>query len=126
LPEGDPATFAVSGEPSAPDEMQVTAGSWHPPAASQAAGQIYQRGQFTFNRRFFETKFPGFFGVIRHGADKEMLLFVKTSRGQYVVERITRIAASDVHLEVLLGEVRQEVMVPFSDIQEIQLKPKES
>src|SRR5207247_10578297 len=25
----------------------------------------FQRGQFTFNRRFFETKFAGFFGVIR-------------------------------------------------------------
>ena len=49
---------------------------------------------------------------------------VKTGRALYQVERITRIAASDVHLEVMLGEVRQEVMVPFTDIQEIQLKPK--
>lgn len=122
--EGDPATFAVPGQPSATGEMQVTAGAFHPPAASPAAGQIFQRGQFTFNRRFFETKFSGFFGVVRHGADKDMVLFVKTGRGQYQVERITRIAASDVHLEVMLGEVQQEVMVPFADIQEILLKPK--
>ena len=39
----------------------------------------YQRGQFTFNRRFFETKFPGFFGVDspgcgpRHGAGDQIL-----------------------------------------------------
>ena len=43
-----------------------------------------------------------------------------------MVERITRIAASDVHLEVLVGEVRQEVMVPFTDIHEIIIKSRES
>ena len=31
----------------------------------------YQRGQFTFNRRFFETKFPGFFGVVLPGVVAE-------------------------------------------------------
>jgi hypothetical protein len=123
-PEGESATFAVPGEATPPGEIQVTAGAFNPPAASPAAGQTFQRGQFTFNRRFFETKFSSFFGVVRHGADKEMVLLVKTGRGQYQVERITRIAASDIYLEVMLGEVRQEVMVPFTDIQEIQLKPK--
>jgi hypothetical protein len=122
--EGDPATFAVPEQTPASEEINATAGSWHPPSTGQAAGQIFQRGQFTFNRRFFETKFSGYFGAVRRGADKDMTLLVKTGSGQFVVERITRIAASDVHLEVALGEVRQEVMVPFADIQEIQLKPK--
>lgn len=126
LVEGDAATFAVPGPVPAPGEMQVTPGAFHPPSASPSAGQIFQRGQFTFNRRFFETKFSGYFGAVRHGADKDMSLFVKTGGGKYQVERITRIAASDVHLEVKLGEVRQEVMVPFTDIQEIQLKPKDA
>ena len=125
--EGDPATFAVPGQVPVPDEIKVAAGAPRPPAASAspAAGQTFQRGQFTFNRRFFETKFPAFFGITRHGADKDLVLLVKTGRGQYQVERITRIAASDVHLEIIVGEVRQEVMVPFTDIQEIQLKPKQ-
>jgi hypothetical protein len=127
-PEGEPATFAVPGEAPAAGEIHVTAGAFHPPSASASAsaspGQTFQRGQFTFNRRFFETKFSSFFGVVRHGADKDMVLLVKTGRGQYQVERITRIAASDIHLDVMHGEVRQEVMVPFTDIQEIQLKPK--
>jgi hypothetical protein len=126
LVEGDAATFAVPGPVPEPGEMQVTPGAFHPPSASPSAGQIFQRGQFTFNRRFFETKFSGYFGAVRHGADKDMSLFVKTGGGKYQVERITRIAASDVHLEVKLGEVRQEVMVPFTDIQEIQLKPKDA
>lgn len=125
-PEGEPATIAVQGEAPVPGEIQVVADASRPPstAASKPAGQMFQRGQFTFNRRFFETKFSSFFGAVRHGADKDMVLLMRTGRGQYQVERITRIAASDIHLEVMLGEVRQEVMVPFTDIQEIQLKPK--
>ena len=74
--------------------------------------------------RFFETKFPGFFGAERSAADQNNTLIVKSTAGQFIVERITRIGANDVHLAVALGEVRQEVMVPFADIQEIQLKPK--
>ncbi len=120
------APIAVPGQATVPDDIQVNPGSSPPPAAGKAAGQVFQRGQFTFNRRFFETKFSGYFGVVRHGADKEMSLLVKTGGGLFVVERITRIASSDVHLEVVIGEVRQEVMVPFTDIQEIQLKPRES
>jgi hypothetical protein len=122
--EADPATFAVAGQPRASDEINVAAASAQTPSAGQAAGQIFQRGQFTFNRRFFETKFAGFFSATRSAADQNNILIVKSTAGQFIVERITRIAASDVHLEISLGEVRQEVMVPFADIQEIQLKPK--
>ena len=86
----------------------------------------FQRGQFTFNRRFFETKFPGFFGVIRRDADKDMVLFVRSARGQFVGQRISRIAANDLHLEVHKGHASEEVMIPFTEIQEIQLRPKEA
>ena len=121
---GDPATFAVAGQVPTPEEIHIVTGSGPAPATGQSAGQIFQRGQFTFNRRFFETKFAGFFGVTRSAADENNVLIVKATSGKYNVERITRIGASDVHLETTLGEVRQEVMVPFADIQEIQLKPK--
>jgi hypothetical protein len=124
--EADPATFAVAGQPRASEEINVTAVPAQTPSARQAAGQIFQRGQFTFNRRFFETKFPGFFSAERNTANQNNTLIVKSTAGQFIVERITRIAASDVHLEISLGEVRQEVMVPFADIQEIQLKPKDA
>ena len=40
--------------------------------------QVFQRGQFTFNRRFFETKFSGFFGMVRRRAEKDLVLVVKT------------------------------------------------
>jgi hypothetical protein len=124
--EADPATFAVAGQPPASEEIQITAMSSQSSSAKPDSGQIFKRGQFTFNRRFFETKFPGFFGAERSAADQNNILIVKSTAGQFVVERITRIAASDVHLEISLGEMRQEVMVPFADMQEIQLKPKDA
>ncbi len=122
--EGDPATFAVAGQTPLPDEIQVVGAAAQPEPAAQAAGQIFQRGQFTFNRRFFETKFSGFFGAVRHGAEKNQTLLVKTSGGQFAVERITRISASDVHFEIVQGGAHQEIMLPFAQIIEIQLQPK--
>jgi hypothetical protein len=86
----------------------------------------YQRGQFTFNRRFIETKFPGFFGVVRRDADRDLVLVIKSARGEYVGQRISRIAANDLHLQVQKGAASEEVMIPFQDIQEIVLKHKDA
>ncbi len=121
--EADPATFAMPGQPVDAEGLNVAveAAGAQP---SKPAGQVFQRGQFTFNRRFFETKFSGYFGAVRHGADKDQTLLVKTGGGQFVVERITRISASDVHLEVVQDGAHQEIMLPFAQIQEIQLQPK--
>jgi hypothetical protein len=96
------------------------------PKSNIPATQTFQRGQFTFNRRFIETKFPGFFGVVRRDADRDLLLIVKAMRGEYVAERISRIAANDLHIEVKKGDASAEVMVPFQEIKEIQLKHKDA
>ena len=84
--------------------------------------QVFKRGQFTFNRRFIETKFPGFFGIARKEGDKDMILLIKTSRGQFTANRISRIAANDMHIESTQGEVQ----VAFADIQEITLRHKDT
>ena len=132
-PEGIAPTPSHSSPGAAASAASATTESVHvaAPAGWQAAAaipetQTFQRGQFTFNRRFFETKFSGFFGMTRHGANKDMVLLVKTGRVQHVVERISRIAANDIHLEVLAGGTHQEIMVPFAEIQEIQLKHKDA
>jgi hypothetical protein len=96
------------------------------PSANLPPPQIFQRGAFMFNRRFFETKFPGFFGVVRKDSDKDMVLFIKAARGQYIAERISRISANDMYVQVRKGEVSEEVMVPFTEVQEVQLKHKDS
>jgi hypothetical protein len=88
------------------------------------ATTTFQRGQFTFNRRFFETKFAGFFGVVRRDAERDMVLVIKSARGEYTSQRISRIAANDLHLQVQHGHASEEVMIPFQDIQQVTLKHK--
>jgi hypothetical protein len=88
--------------------------------------QVFQRGAYTFNRRFFETKFPGFFAIIRRDAEKDMVIVITSARGQYVGQRITRIAANELHLHVQKGPASEEVVIPFTEIQEVQLKHKDA
>ena len=125
--EAEPHRFAMPGAPP-PDEIHIVSASWAPPGTKSAAPepQVFQRGQFTFNRRFFETKFPGFFSVVRRDADKDMVLIVKTMRGEFDVQRIVRIGQDDVHFQIGLADASYEEMVPFVEIQEIQLKPKDA
>jgi hypothetical protein len=126
----EPHRFMVPGVVKPEEEIHIVTGSWEagaPPAPpEQPETEVFQRGQFMFNRRFFETKFSGFFGIVRREADKDKVLQVKTPRSLFVAERITRIAANEVHFEVLRGDSRQEVTVPFAEIQEIQLKHKKT
>jgi hypothetical protein len=125
--ESAPHRFMVPGV-QAEEEIHIVTGSWEsgappaPPEHSQT--EIFQRGQFMFNRRFFETKFSGFFGIVRREADKDKVLQVKSAHALFVAERITRITANEVHFEVLRGDSRQEVMVPFAEILEVKLKHK--
>jgi hypothetical protein len=95
-------------------------------ARDRSKTQVFQRGQFTFNRRFLETKFSGFFGVARRPAEKDLLLMVKTTRGEFTAQRITRIASNEMHIEAAIGGAIQEVMVPFAEIQEIKIKQKDA
>jgi len=129
--EAEPQRFSVPGTPppaaaGVPQEnIQIVASGFSgapPPQESQT--EVFQRGQFMFNRRFFETKFAGFFGVARAEADRGKTMVVKTGATLLTVERISRISANEVHFETLQGEQREEVMVPFADIQQVQLKRK--
>jgi hypothetical protein len=97
-----------------------------PTGGEKSKSQVFQRGTFTFNRRFFETRFPGFFGIVRREAEKDLVLRIKSARGEYTCQRVTRIAANDVHVQVQTGTASEEIMIPFSEIQEVQLKHKDS
>jgi hypothetical protein len=114
--------FAIPG---AAGEVHV-AGAARQKASTHYEPQIFQRGQFTFNRRFFETKFSNFFPTIRRESEKDLEFIVKTARGQTIIQRITRIASNDVHFEVLQGVARREIMMSFADIQEIEIRHKDA
>ena len=120
-----PTALRLAGSGPA-DEVRVGQfeGGAQKPAIPQTV--TFQRGQFTFNRRFFETKFPNFFGMLRRDADRDMVLVIKSSRGEYTGQRISRIAANDLHLQVQRGHATEEVMIPFVEVQEVRLKHKDA
>jgi hypothetical protein len=139
-PEGGPAAAAAPASEASDELNPMRAnGASHPTTLRLAHVEIeqdqkpslpptttYQRGQFTFNRRFFETKFSGFFSVVRRDADKDMVLVIKSARGEYVGQRISRIAPNDLHLQVQRGPASEEVTIPFQEMQQVQLRHKDA
>jgi len=95
-------------------------------APALPATVVYERGQFTFNRRFFETKFPGFFGVVPRDADKDMMVVIKSARGEFIGQRISRITATELYFQVTKGGASEEVVIPFLDVKQVQLKHKDA
>ncbi|HUR46003.1 MAG TPA: hypothetical protein VMZ27_09035 [Candidatus Saccharimonadales bacterium] len=87
---------------------------------------IYQRGQFVFNRRFFETKLAGFLRVVPGEAEKDLVLFVKSVRGDYVAPRLTRLTAEELVLQVRKGDATADVPIPFPEINEVQIRHKDA
>lgn len=135
LPEAEPPGSAPTS-PLADPEAQAAAATGHggltiahaqaAPAAAVPEDQVYKRGQFTFNRRFIETKFSGFFGVVRREAEKDLVLVIKSARGEFIATRISRIATNDLHADVHRGGASQEVQIPFSEIVEIRVKHRDA
>lgn len=126
IPSGPPAAAArkrANTQPVAASGGGAGAGA--AVGAAVPSGKSFIRGQFTFNRRFFETQMPGFFGVMRPEKDKRTVLTVKASRGTYVVTRITRISPNDIHFQVVKGNASEEIIIPFLEIQEVHMTPTE-
>jgi hypothetical protein len=141
-PPESPVPVAQVEEPAAPVEATAVE---RPPTASRVLGAapaaptplppsapafpepiVFQRGEFSFNRRFFETKFAGFFRVIPSEAEKNLVLVVKASRGEFVGSRISRITPNEVYVQVANNNASAEEMIPFTEIAEIQIRHKDS
>ena len=121
--------YAVGSAAAGAEAAPGAAAGEQPSAAAPGAlpqTQVFKRGQFTFNRRFIETKFSAFFGAVRRGENKDLVLLVKSMRGEYIATRISRIAANDMHLDVHKGGASQEVQIPFVEIQEIHIKHQDA
>ncbi len=101
-------------------------GSARPAAAVLPPTKTFLRGQFTFNRRFFETQLPMYFGVARPESEKDMVLTIKSARGTHIARRISRVTATDVQLQVQKGPASEDVTLPFIEIQEVRLKHKDA
>jgi hypothetical protein len=86
-----------------------------------AYNQVYTKANTTFERRFFETKFTGFFRLVPSDQEKDMVIAIKTAKQEIVGVRISRISATEVHLQTKAGA---EVGVGFGEIAEVAVRPK--
>jgi hypothetical protein len=126
-PQGTPAP-AASRSPALPGRARTQEAA--PPAAAVASALpepvIFQRGDFSFNRRFFETKFAGFFRVIPTEAEKDLVLVFKAARGEFVGRRISRITPNELALEIVKNNVSAEEVIPFTEVTEVQIRHKDT
>jgi hypothetical protein len=109
--------------PAAPAPAPVPAAPT--PQSGLPAPVIFKKGDFSFNRRFFETKMPGFFRVVLSESDKDMVILVKSNRGDFLGKRIPRITQTELYLQVFKEEATAEEMIPFGEIMEVQLRHKD-
>ena len=117
-----PQVFRAGQEGHAPEEAAAGA----PAAPARPKVTVYQRGQTTFNRRFFETKFAGFLRLVPGEAEKDMLIYIKSARGEHLGQRLTRIMPNELHLQVHKGGATVDVIVPFTEIYEVQVRPRDA
>lgn len=87
---------------------------------------VYPRGQFTFNRRFFETKFAGYLKMVPGEAERDRLLVFKSARGEYTGHRLSKVEPNELFLQVRKGVATEEVMIPYTEIYEVQIKHKDA
>ncbi|MCP5523326.1 MAG: hypothetical protein H7A46_17460 [Verrucomicrobiales bacterium] len=93
-------------------------------AAAPAEKKVFSRGEFTFNRRFIETQFSGFFRVVPLEAEKDLVMVVKTPKQEYIAKRVTRISASEMFLQPIQVGTK-EVKVPLGEIAQIIIRHKD-
>jgi hypothetical protein len=125
-----PEGAASEGAPAPASETGARTYEAAPPAVAPAPTLpepvVFQRGEFSFNRRFFETKFAGFFRVIPSEAEKDLVLVIKAARGEFVGRRISRITPNELYLEVVKNNVSAEEMIPMVEIAEVQIRHKDT
>jgi len=124
-PEDSPPESTAPLRATAPERPAARPAAPVPSAAPLPAPVIYKRGDFSFNRRFFETKLTGFFRVVLSDADKDFLIYIKSNRGDFVGRRIPRITQSELYLEIFKDEATAEEMIPFGEIMEVQVRHKD-
>jgi hypothetical protein len=112
-----PAGTATAAAMRSPEDIQVVEASWKKEEAKPEP-QVFARGKFTFNKKFVETKFVGYFGTPRGDALK-FAMEVKTAKSLHAVDRIMQVSATDVILETKTGQAT----VPLAEILEIRLVP---
>jgi len=117
--EGETPTKFVAGSPEA-GAAEAPAGKAQ---ETKAATTVFERGKFTFNRRFFETRLAAFLKTVPD--DPTKVLKIVSSRGTHVGTRITRLTPNELTLHVVKGPASEDVMIPFLEISQITIQSRD-
>lgn len=91
---------------------------------SAAAGYepaIYTKGEITFNRRFFETKFPTFFRPVLGQKEKSVMFVIKEGSKIHEGIRFSRVTTGEIYLVPLSGG---EVSISIAAIDSVEVKAR--
>lgn len=121
MPRQTPASHVSAGENANIPHAQPA-----PAQPSFPAPIVFHRSEFSFNRRFFETKLAGFFRVIPGEAEKDMVIAIKSLRGDFVGKRITRVTPAELYLQVFKDNATHDEMIPFTEVQEVRIRHKDA
>jgi hypothetical protein len=86
---------------------------------------IFQRGTTMFNRRFCEMKLAGFLKLVPGESEKDMLIYIKSARGEYAGPRLAKLEPNELYLLVRKGEAFKDVMIPYGEILELRIQHKD-
>ncbi len=123
-PAGSASTIGGPMDDKKPNVSGLGVAAHAKPAAAADAGgtQVFKREDVAFDRRFFETKFSGFFRMMPSDPDK--VLVFRTAKGEIVGRRISRISANEIHVQLLRGS--SEAAIIFGEISEVILRHKDA
>jgi hypothetical protein len=88
--------------------------------------ELWSRSDQMLNRRFFENNFRGFFRVALGPRERQLVLVIKSARGEFIGQRVSRISNNELHLQLRSGGASSEVMIPFNDITEVSVRHKDA
>ena len=130
-PPQAPAEAASQGQPAASAAGAVASQQAAAPMAQEAASAlpepiVFRRGEFSFNRRFFETKLAGFFRLVPGEAERDLVVHIKSARGEFTGRRITRVTPAELYLQVFHDNATADEMIPFVEVMEVQIRHKDA
>jgi len=109
-------TVADSG-PSMVQQMGLRAGG--PAARAEELPRTFRKGEFTFNRRFFESQFEGFLPSASPEAAAGLVMEITSGTGTVISNKINRMNATEVIVEAAGGG---EAHMEYGSILEITLR----
>ncbi len=123
------------GNPIAADPAAGGYAGYHAPEPEPEPVQlpetkVFERGKFNLNRRFIESKFAGFFRAVPGENEKDMIMVVRASQGEFISNRVLKATNTEVTFSVPKGEegsgATVDKVIPLNDLLCITLKHKDA